>query len=79
MFAPARARNPAARDIGDAVRTAFDWKSDGGDSAPDVSGAYCMLHDEDPLTELTGREFFAALDRQLEMPISAFTGPASNA
>jgi len=61
------------------------WKPDhDGDAAPGVSGAYRMLHDESlwhalmPLIEGM-KAFSAALDDDVDKPISAFSGKASNA
>jgi len=67
------------------VRRASAWKPDhDGDAAPGVSGAYRMLHDETlwhalmPIIEGM-KAFAAALDEDVEKPISAFSGKGSSA
>jgi len=68
----------------DGMKRASSWKPDGeADSAPGVSGAYRMLHDEHlwhalmPLIE--GMKAFAtALEQDVDKPISAFSGKATS-
>lgn len=71
--------------MSEGMTRASTWTADGeGEAAPGVSGAYRMLHDEKLWHALTPliegmKAFSAALDQDVEKPISAFTGKASNA
>lgn len=71
--------------LSDGLREASAWQRDGeGDAAPGVSGVYRMLHDESlwqALTPLVAglKAFAAGLEREVDKPVSAFTGKASDA
>jgi uncharacterized protein YjgD (DUF1641 family) len=66
--------------MSDAFHAASAWRpEDEGNAAPGVSGAYRMLHDDALWQALTPlieglKAFSAGLERQVDKPISAFTG-----
>lgn len=73
--------------ITDALRCISDWQpapDRDAHAAPGFTGAYKMLHDDalwqalTPLIEAM-KAFSAGLERQVDKPISAFTGKPSSA
>jgi uncharacterized protein YjgD (DUF1641 family) len=75
----------AAFAMTDAFQAASTWQpQEDGNTAPGVSGAYRMLHDDALWQALTPlieglKAFSAGLERDIDKPISAFTGKPSSA